>query len=236
MPGFLLAYIRWVDRFNRRLGRIIMYGIFVMMGILFWSSISKTFFLPSRWTLEVAQFALVAYYMLGGPYSIQLGANVRMDLFYGNWTPRQKAWVDFFTVWFLIFYLAVLFRGAVSSTAYALGHFGDEPFRFFWELLKAWISGGTEAARAHLGFIERSPTAWRPYLWPVKVFATIGIFLMLLQAISEWLKDIAMIRGIDLRTNSPAMIDERGHALLLGAGAEVAGAVPEDDKDDGGAR
>ena len=224
MPKFLLAYIRWVDRINRRIGRIMMYGIFVMMAVLLWSSISKTFFLPSKWTLEVAQFALVAYYMLGGPYSIQLGANVRMDLFYGNWTQRTKAWVDFFTVLFLIFYLAVLFRGAVSSTAYALGHFGDEPFLFFWDLLKAWVTGGTDAVREQLGFIERSPTAWRPYLWPVKVIATIGIFLMLLQAFSEWLKDIAIIRGIDLRTNSPAMLDERGHAVLLGAGAEVAGA------------
>ncbi len=237
MPRFLIAYVRWVDRFNRRIGRIIMYGIFVMMAVLLWSSISKTFFLPSRWTLEVAQFMLVAYYMLGGPYSIQLGANVRMDLFYGNWKPRTRAWVDFFTIWFLVFYLVVLFRGAVSSTAYALGHFGDEPFTFFRDFLAALVTGGWEAAKDQLGFIERSPTAWRPYLWPVKVIATAGIFLMLLQAISEWLKDIALIRGIDLRTNSPAMIDERGHAVVLGTGAEagaVTGAVTGDDN--GGAR
>ena len=78
-------YIRAVDGFNRRLGRLIMFGIFVMIGILLWSSVSKTFFLPSLWTLEMAQFTMVAYYILGGPYSIQLGSNVRMDLFYGNW-------------------------------------------------------------------------------------------------------------------------------------------------------
>jgi TRAP-type C4-dicarboxylate transport system permease small subunit len=82
-----------------------MYSIFVMVGILLWSSISKTFFLPSLWTLEIAQFAMVAYYILGGPYSIQLGANVRMDLFYSGWTTRKKAQVDAITVLFLIFYL-----------------------------------------------------------------------------------------------------------------------------------
>jgi TRAP-type C4-dicarboxylate transport system permease small subunit len=50
-----------------------MYGIFVLMGILLVVvDQSKTFFLPSLWTLEMAQFAMVAYYMLGGPYSIQL--------------------------------------------------------------------------------------------------------------------------------------------------------------------
>ena len=234
MPGFVLAYIRWVDRFNRRLGRLMMYFIFVMIAILLWSSVSKTFFLPSKWTLEVAQFALVAYYMLGGPYSIQLGANVRMDLFYGSWTPRQKAWVDFFTIWFLIFYLAVLFRGAVSSSAYALGHFGDEPFLFFRDLLTAFFTGGWEAMREQLGFIERSPTAWRPYLWPVKIIATIGIFFMLLQAVSEFLKDIAILRGLDLRSNSPAMLDERGHAVVLGTGAQ-AGMLADENDDEGAA-
>ena len=98
MPRFLLAYIRWTDRFNRGVGRIAMYGIFLMMAILLWSSVSKTFFTPSLWTLEMAQFAMVAYYILGGPYSIQLGANVRMDLFYGDWSPRRKAWFDACTV------------------------------------------------------------------------------------------------------------------------------------------
>ncbi len=204
MNGFLRGYVRVVDAMNYRLGRIIMYGIFVMIGVLLWSSISKTFFLPSKWTLEIAQFSLVAYYMLGGPYSIQLGANVRMDLFYGNWSTRKKAWVDAITIWFLIFYLGVLFYGAVGSASYSLGHFSDAPFTFFWELLKAFVTGGPDAAKEQMGFIERSPTAWRPYLWPVKALATIGIFLMLLQAISEFIKDIATLRGIDLRTGEPA--------------------------------
>ncbi len=181
-----------------------MYGIFVMVAVLLWSSFSKTFFLPSRWTLEVAQFALVAYYLIGGPYSIQLAANVRMDLFYSSWTSRQRAWMDVFTIWFLIFYLVVMTVGAVGSTAYSLGYFGDAPFTFFKDLLQAFFTGGTDAAAKQLGFIERSPTAWRPYLWPVKVIALTGIFLMLLQAFSELFKDIASLKGVDLRSSEPA--------------------------------
>ena len=73
------GYVSIVDKINYRIGRVMMYFIFVMIGILLWSSISKTFFLPSLWTLEMAQFAMVAYYIMGGPYSIQLGSNVRMD-------------------------------------------------------------------------------------------------------------------------------------------------------------
>ncbi len=161
-------YVIFVDSLNRRLGRVMMYSIFIMVGILLWSSISKTFFLPSLWTLEIAQFAMVAYYMLGGPYSIQMGANVRMDLFYSAWSERKKAQVDAITVLFLIFYLGVMLYGAWDSTSYS--------FKYG----------------------ERSPTAWRPYLWPIKVTMCIGLLLMLLQAISELIKDIATIKRVEL--------------------------------------
>ena len=168
MNSLARNYVRAVDGVNYRVGRIAMYGIFVMIGILLWSSISKTFFLPSLWTLETAQFAMVAYYIFGGPYSIQLGSNVRMDLLYGGWTPRTKAWVDSFTVLFLIFYLAVLLYGGLESTSYSLQ------------------------------YNERSPTAWRPYLWPIKIAMCVGIALMILQAVSELIKDILRLRGEDV--------------------------------------
>jgi len=169
MTRFLRGYVRAVDRCNYWIGRVVMYGIFVMMGILLWSSISKTFFLPSLWTLEMAQFAMVAYYILGGPYAIQMGSNVRMDLLYGDWSERRKAWTDAFTVLFLIFYLAVLLRGGWDSLMYSFQYGG-----------------------------ERSPTAWRPYLWPIKSIMVLGIFLMLLQAISELFKDILRLKGEDM--------------------------------------
>lgn len=145
-----------------------MYLIFVMMGILFYSSISKTFFLPSLWTLEMAQFVMVAYYLLGGGYSMQLDGHVRMDLLYGRWSDRTKAWVDAFTVCFLIFYLVFLFYGGLSSTTYAL-EYG-----------------------------ERSYSAWRPYMAPIKIVMCIGVALILLQAIAALFKHVAKLRGVDL--------------------------------------
>ena len=166
--GASRAFVRVVERVNYRVGRVVMFGIFVMIGILLWSSVSKTFFLPSLWTLEMAQFAMVAYYMLGGPYSIQLGSNVRMDLFYGSWSPRRKAWFDATTVICLIFYLGVLLYGGLLSTGYAV-EYG-----------------------------ERSYSSWRPYMWPIKILMCIGLLLMLLQAIAELMKDVAYLRGIRL--------------------------------------
>lgn len=194
MAEWMRRYVRAVETMNRIIGRGAMYLVFVLMGVLLWSSASKTFFDPSLWTLETAQFVMVAYYILGGPYSIQLGSNVRMDLFYGDWSTRTKAWVDAFTVLFLMFYLGVLFYGAISSTAYSLGYFGSEPFVFFRDLAVAFVTGGPEAAGEMIGYLERSSTAWRPLIWPVKVLLCVGVLLMLLQSLAELFKDIERIR------------------------------------------
>lgn len=198
MPKVIRAYVRAIDAMNRFIGRIAMYLIFALIGVLLWSSVSKTFFNPSLWTLETAQFVMVAYYILGGPYSIQMGSNVRMDLFYGSWSVRTKALVDAFTVLFLIAYLAILMYGALSSTAYSLGYFGMEPLQFFWELLVTLVTEGFGAAGEKLGYLERSSTAWRPFLWPVKTILCFGVFLMLLQCLAELFRDIGRLRGVEI--------------------------------------
>ncbi len=169
MPTVAIAYVRFVDRFNYYIGRFMMYGIFVLMAVLMWSTLSKQIFVvPAYWTLEVAQFVLVAYYLVGGAYSIQLGSNVRMDLFYGNWSDRRKSWVDSFTILLLIFYLGVLLYGGIDSTLYSIQ------------------------------YNERSPSLWRPLMWPVKTIMCTGIFLMMLQSISELIKDVAKLRGVSI--------------------------------------
>lgn len=186
MRGVMRGYIRVADAVNYRLGRVAMYGIFALMGVLLWSSISKTFFVPTLWTLEMAQFIMVGYYILGGPYSLQLGSNVRMDLLYGNWSIRRKAWFDLFTVMLLIFYLCVLLYGALSSTAYSLGYWQDAPISYLFGVL----TGSEE-----IGRLEQSSSAWRPYMWPIKVVMILGFFLMILQCLSELCKDVLRLKG-----------------------------------------
>lgn len=161
MPAAVRIYVRYVDLVNKYVGLFAMYLIFAMLGVLLYSSISKSFFTPALWTLEVAQFTMVAYYLLGGGHSLQLGAHVRMDLLYGNWKPRTQAWVDSFTVLFLIFFLVILFYGGVSSTIYA--------FKYG----------------------ETSRSIWAPHMAPVKVIMDVGIFLTLLQSVAILFKNIA---------------------------------------------
>ncbi len=192
------AYIRLVGAMNRFIGRFAMFLIFGMMGVLMYSVISKNFFEPSFMTLEIAQFLMVAYFLLGGPYSMQMGDHVRMDLLYGSWSDKTKAAVDSVMVIFLFIYLGVLLYGALNSTAYSLGYFGTNPFEFFGGLAGAFITGGIDGAAEKIGFLERPPPAWRPFMWPIKTVMTVGIFLMLLQAVAVWFQDIAKLLGVKL--------------------------------------
>ena len=165
----MLRAIRWfvyaVEALNRAVGRFAMYLIFAILGVLLYSSIGKTFFTPAAWTLESAQFLMVAYFLLGGAYSMQLDAHVRMDLFYSNWSLRTRAIMDLLTVGFLLFYLVLLLYGGISSTQYALE------------------------------YNETSYSAWSPPMAPIKIIMCIGIALMLLQAIATLCKDIAAALG-----------------------------------------
>jgi TRAP-type mannitol/chloroaromatic compound transport system permease small subunit len=113
----------------------------------------------------MSQFLLSAYYLLGGAYSMQLNGHVRMDLLYANLPPRKRAMTDAITILFVIFYLAVLLAGGVSATDYAIT------------------------------YQQQNYSSWAPLLWPIKVVMTIAIFLMLLQAISTFFKDVAEARG-----------------------------------------
>lgn len=177
MPRLAITFVRSVDRLNYGVGRFAMYLLFVLMAVLMWSSISKALFTPSLWTLEMAQFVMVAYYILGGPYAMQMESHVRMDLFYAKQSPVRRAWWDGFTVFAVLFYMGVMIWGAAESFGYSLG-------------LK-WGDG----ILPEIGRLERSPTAWRPYLWPIKLVMLVGFFLMFLQALASFIRDIATIRG-----------------------------------------
>lgn len=164
LPPLFAGYVRLVDKLNYRVGRVAMYLLIALIGILLYSSFSKVFLHPAQWTLEMAQFTMVAYFFLGGPYAMQMGSDVRMDLFYAGWSPRRRAWVDAFTVLFLMFYLGVVLYGGIGSLGYSI-EYG-----------------------------ETNPTAWRPYTWPIKSLMCIALVLMMLQASAEFFKDISRLR------------------------------------------
>ena len=166
MSKFISSYVNIVDTICEKVGRFVMYWVFFMMFLLILSFVTRNIInFPLMWIIEMAQFTITAYYLLGGGYSMLTDDHVRMDLFYGKLSNKGKAKMDVFTSFFLIFYLIILFMGSISSLIYTI----ETKQKLF--------------------------TAWAPYVWPIKTLMLIGILLMLLQAFSTLFKDIAKMKG-----------------------------------------
>ena len=164
MPKIICLYINLIDWICIKVGRLAMYMVFVMMFILILSFVTRNLInIPLMWIIEMTQFIITGYYLLGGGYSMIMGDHVRMDLVYSKLSDRNKAKMDVFTSFFLVFYLITLFYGSISSLIYTI----ETKQKLF--------------------------TAWAPYVWPIKTIMLIGILLMLLQSISMFFKDIAKV-------------------------------------------
>ena len=165
MPKFISSYVKFIDLICIKLGRVVMYGVIFMMFVLILSFVTRNIInYPLMWIIEMAQFTITAYYLLGGGYSMITDDHVRMDLFYGRLSEKRKAKMDAFTSVFLIFYLVILFYGSITSLEYTI----QTKQKLF--------------------------TAWAPYVWPIKTLMLIGILLMLLQAIAMFFKNIEKIK------------------------------------------
>ena len=166
MPKAVKIFVHAVDATNKFVGTFTMYLVFAMIGLLLYEPISRTIFdKPLIWSMEMSQFTMAAYWLLGGGYSMMLKGHVRMDLLYGRWSEKKKARVDAITDLFLLFYMVFLLVGAYSSIEYAVM------------------------------YAQRNRTAWAPYMAPIKIIMGIGVLLMLLQTIATFFKDLAKARG-----------------------------------------
>lgn len=166
MPRVIRAYVRIVDGMSEYVGYLAASLIFFMGGTLLLDAVTRNILnVPVHWAIELTQFTLAAYYFMGGPITLKNDAHVRMDLWYANLSDRGKAKLDLITVGCLIFYLAVMLVGSISSLEYAIET------------------------------NERRFSMWNPSVIPIKALLTVCLVLMLLQAFSLVFKHIATLRG-----------------------------------------
>ena len=111
---------------------------------------------------------VVLLFMLGAGYALSRGVHIRADFLYRNWSARTQGIVD------MVLYLTLYFTGMVCLMWYGTEY-----------ALNAWMRG------------ERAmDTAWMPMLGPVRTAIPVGVFLLILQGISETLKSwYAATRG-----------------------------------------
>lgn len=165
MMKLIRLYIRYVGKLSEFVGGGAMYLLLAIMAMLLYSIFTNAIHRPVIWVMEMSQFTMAAYYILGGASSLKHGIHVRMDFVYERWKTRTKAMVDLFTVFFLLFCLYIMIRGGWDSSMFALE------------------------------FDQRNHSVWKPPMAPVKITMTVGMALMFLQAVAELLKDFCRAIG-----------------------------------------
>jgi len=164
------AYVDGITATSKAVGTASMYLVFAMIGILFFETISRTVFNnPWIWTVEMAQFVMAAYYTLGGAYTLLLDGHVRMDLTYAKWSPKNKALADALTFVIIMLYMVILLWGGFVSLEYSIK------------------------------YKQKSYSPWGPPVTPIKIFMLAGMVLMALQVIAELFRDLAKVRGKEIK-------------------------------------
>ncbi|MCB4767643.1 TRAP transporter small permease subunit [Ancylobacter sp. Lp-2] len=166
MWRFIACYVRWTDRISDYVGYLAASLVFFMGAALMFDAVTRNLIkMPVHWAVELTQFMLVAYYFMGGPFTLKNNEHVRMDLWYSTLSERAQAKVELATLWMLILYLVVMFIGSISSLEYAIAT------------------------------NERRFSIWNPSVIPIKALLVACLFLMLLQSFSLVFKKIATLRG-----------------------------------------
>lgn len=173
-PGILYnvfrRYVLTMDAVSISVGKASRYLVLLLMGILLFEAIARLFFNASQiWAVETAQFVMAAYYLLGGAYILIIGGHVRMDLLFHRWTPKNQALSDVITFAISMLYAVVLWYGGWKGLLYAIK------------------------------YKQVSYSSWAPSLIPIKIVAQIGITIMVLQMISEFIKSVAVVAKREIK-------------------------------------
>ena len=158
-----------IDGVNERFGRIADWCVLLACLISAGNALVRYgFSFSSNAWLEIQWYLFAAIFMLGAPYTLRRNGHVRVDVIYGNLSPRLKLWVDLLGgILFLM--PPVLIIGWMS-----------------WPLFyDSWRSG------------EVSSNAGGLIRWPVKLLLPLGFGLLALQGLSEIIKRIAALRGYE---------------------------------------
>ena len=163
----LLALVRAIDRINGGVGRAVKWLVLFATLISAGNAVMRYGFdLSSNAWLELQWYLFAALFLLGAGYTLQHNGHVRIDVLYGRFSHRTRAWVDL--VGGLLFLLPM---------AGLIGWLGWHAF------LASWQIG------------ETSPDAGGLLRWPIKLVIPVGFGLLFLQGLAEILKRVAFLAG-----------------------------------------
>lgn len=193
---------RGVDALNERIGGAIRWLALVMVLLGAYNAVARYLTrytglsLASNAFTEAQWYLFSLIFLLGAAYGLRHDVHVRVDVLFERLTPRARAWVDLAgTVLFLL------------------------PFC----VLMLWVSW--PAVRNSWLIRETSPDPGGLARYPIKAAILAGFVLLLLQGLSQLVKQVDLLRGpggpapdpagqgVGARPQGPA--DDHGHGAHL---------------------
>jgi len=168
--AYFLTLSGWIDSVNRRIAGVVVWCTLAMILLSFLNAllrrIGRTIGENLTWgTAMDLQWVLFGFVFLAtGGYTILTNSNVRVDIFYRNFSSRRKSFVEIIAaVFFLIPFSALVIYMSWPMVSNAIA---------IWE--KSTLPGGI------------SP-------WMIKPLIPFGFFLILIQGVSGVIKNIAYL-------------------------------------------
>lgn len=165
--SILLAISRAIDAVNTRIGRWLAWLIVVAIAISAVNAvIRKAFDMSSNAWLELQWVLFGAVFLLCSPWTLIVNEHIRIDVVHARLSARVRQWIELFgTIFFLLPLCIVMLLTSI-------------PF-----------------AERSYAINEQSLNAGGLPQWPAKMLVPLGFALLLVQAISELIKRIAVLRG-----------------------------------------
>lgn len=154
-------FFSWIDRLNIFIGTLVSYFIILLVGVILYEIFFRyALNSPTIWAHEVSQMIYGAYVILLGGFLQQRDGHVNVEILYLKFKPRTRAVINLFT-WILFF----IFCGTLM------------------------IKGGKMAWDSFM-FRETDATSFAPPVYPIKMMIPLGAFLLLLQGLAKYVRDI----------------------------------------------
>ena len=158
------------DTINEWTGRIFGWVIVPLVLLTVTEVILRRVFgTPTIWSFEVCKQLYGLHFMIVAGYGLLYGAHVSVDIFTTMLSKKKKAIVDLI--------------------GYAL---------FFFPFVIVCIWQGYYFAARSWAMKETTWSVFSPIVYPIKTVIIISFILLLLQGISECVKNIYIIKGVEL--------------------------------------
>ena len=160
-------FLSVIDSMSQWSGKIFSFLVLAAALVVTYEVVMRyAFNAPTVWGLDMTIFLCGATYVMAGAYAHYHNAHVKIEALYGRWTPRTRAIVDLLVT-------APLFFGVCG--------------------VLVWVGAGWTWEAVVKGTTYY--TEWHAPIWPMRLLIPLAAFLLLLQGLAKFIRDLATIKG-----------------------------------------